>query len=102
MIRDEFGLEAQFPEQGGGASFMPASKLLDAVALLPGNDGEQSDAPSAYTQSKLGTGHRGKFPDTWVRIPRERWPQEWHDAGYTDPVVPVRLSLYGHPLSGKF
>ena len=76
MIRDEFGLEAQFPEQGSGAIFVPVSKLLDAVALLPGNDGEQSDAPSAYTQSKLGTGHRGKFPDTWVRILRERWPQE--------------------------
>ena len=102
MIRDEFGLEAQFPDQGSGASFVPASKLLDTVALMPGCAGEQSDAPSAYTQSKLGTGHRGKFPDTWVRLPRERWPQAWIDAGYKDPVVPLRLSLYGHPLSGTF
>ena len=47
-IRDEYGLEAQFPEQGSGASFVTASKFLDAVALLPGNCGEQSDAPSAY------------------------------------------------------
>ena len=101
MIRDEYGLEAQFPEQGSGASFVTASKLLDVVAMLPGNCGEQSDAPSAYTQSKLGTGHRGKFPDTWVRLPKERWPKEWIDAGYKDPVVPLRPPLCGRPLSGK-
>ena len=50
-VRDEFGLAAAFPEMGSGASFATASKLLDAVSLLPGNCGEQSDAPSAYTQS---------------------------------------------------
>ena len=48
MIRDECGLVAQFPEQGSGASFVIASKLLDVVALLPGNCGEQSDAPSLW------------------------------------------------------
>ena len=57
MIRDEYGLEAQFPEQGSGASFFTASKFCDTVSLLPGCDGEQSNAPSAYIQSKLGTGH---------------------------------------------
>ena len=102
MIRDEYGLEAQFPEQGSGASFVPAAKLLDAVALLPGNSGQQSDVPSAYTQSKFGTGHKMKFSDTWVQLPKERWPQAWKGAGYIDPVVPLRLPLYGHPLSGKY
>ena len=55
-VGDKFSLEAQFPDQGSGASLMSASKLTDAVSLLPGCSGEQSDAPSAYTQSKLGTG----------------------------------------------
>ena len=60
-IHDEFGLAAEFPEQGSGASMISASKLCDAVAMLPGCDGEQSDATSAYTQSKLGTGMKGAY-----------------------------------------
>ena len=38
-VRDEFGLAAMFPEQGSGASYAAASKLLDAVACLKGNVG---------------------------------------------------------------
>ena len=52
-VRDEYGLAAMFPEQSSGASFATASKLLDTVSLLPGCFGEQSDAPSAYTQAVL-------------------------------------------------
>ena len=64
-VRDEFGLAAAFPEQGSGASFATASKLLDVVSLLPGNYGEQSDAPSAYTQSNLYDGFdKDKLPVT--------------------------------------
>ena len=102
MIRDEYGLEAQFPEQGSGASFVTASKLLDVVAMLPGNCGEQSDARSAYTQSKLCTGHKGKFPDICVRLPKESWPKECVDAGDKDLVVPLRPSRCWPPLSGEF
>ena len=50
IVRDEFGLAAAFPEMGSGASFATASKLLDGVAMLPGNFGEQSDASSAHTE----------------------------------------------------
>ena len=35
-IHDEFGLAAEFPEQGSGACMISASKLCDAVAMLPG------------------------------------------------------------------
>ncbi len=35
-IHDENCLAAEFPEQGSGASFLSASKLCDAVPLLPG------------------------------------------------------------------
>ena len=52
-VRDEYGTAAIFPEQGSGASYAPAAKLLDAVSHLPGNCGEQSDAPAAYTQSEM-------------------------------------------------
>ena len=55
-VRDEFGLAAMFPEQGSGASFATASKLLYAVSLLLGCFGEQSDAPSAYAQAVLFEG----------------------------------------------
>ena len=101
-IHDEFGLAAEFPEQGSGASMISASKLCDAVAMLPGCSGEQSDATSAYTQSKLGTGMKGSYIVTWVEVPRSQWRHEWVKAGMTRPVCQLRLSLYGHPMSGKY
>ena len=101
-IHDEFGLAAEFPEQGSGASMISASKLCDAVAMLPGCSGEQSDATSAYTQSKLGTGMKGPYTVTWVEVPRSKWRHEWVTAGMTRPVCQLRLSLYGHPMSGKY
>ena len=45
---------------------------------------------------------KGNHECTWVRLPYERWPQWWKDAGFKDPVCPLRLSLYGHPMSGKY
>ena len=38
---------------------LSASKQLDAIAMLPGCAGEQSDAEQAYTQAKLGHGEHG-------------------------------------------
>ena len=69
-IHDEFGLAAEFPEQGSGASMISASKLCDAVAMLPGCDGEQSDATYAYSRYKLGTGMEGPYIVTSVGIRR--------------------------------
>jgi hypothetical protein len=37
---------------------------------------------------------------TWVRLPRERWPKAWEK--FHDPVVPLRLALYGHPDAGGY
>ena len=74
-IHDEHGLAAEFPEQGSGASFLTASKLCDAVALLPGCKGQKFDAPSAYTHSKLGMGMGGACIVTWVELPRSQWPK---------------------------
>ena len=59
---------------------------------MAGHTAEQCDAEQAYTQAVLsGT-------TTWVRLPRDQWPESWHSMH--DPVVPLRLALYGHPDSG--
>ena len=77
------------------ASNMAAAKFLDAISRMPGNGGEDSDATGAYWQALLGG------TETWVRIPRDRWPKAWH-AKYERPVCRLRLSLYGHPLAGLY
>eukprot|EP00969_Alexandrium_andersonii_P115919 5125988-Alexandrium_andersonii.AAC.1 len=75
---------------------MDAAKAADLVSLFPGNRGAQADATQAYTQAKLGG------TSTWVRLPRHQRPQAWIDAGMIDPVVPLKLALYGHPDSGGY
>ena len=69
--------------------------------MLPGNDGGQSDAPQAYTQALFNFGSGEQAIDTWVSLPKEEWPKEWHGK-YHNPVVKLRLALYGHPLAGLF
>ena len=100
-VRDENGHATLFTEQGSSASHLSASKLLDIVSMLPGNDGGQSDAPQAYTQALFNFGSGEKAVDTWVSLPKEEWPKEWNGR-YRNPVVKLRLALYGHPLAGLF
>ena len=97
QVKDAEGVAAVFAELGTSASLMSASKILDAVTMLPGNAGEQSDAVQAYTQALLYHGQKHAV-ETWIRLPRDQWPKAWH-GNYKDPVVPLRLALYGHPLS---
>jgi hypothetical protein len=101
-VRNEAGLQVLFDDGGSGASFISASKLLDAVAMLPGNAGEQADAPMAYTQCELGAETEGPTTQTWVELPTYMWPREWVNKGYRRPVVPLRLALYGHPMAGVY
>ena len=93
-------MQTFFPDQGSGACFMTASRLLDATAMLPGRSGQQPDAPQAYAQTKLGKGLEESHRETWVRLRKDSWPPEW--KGMTDPVCPLVLALYGHPLSGTY
>ena len=53
IVRDKDGYYAVFSEQGTSSSHMAATKFLDAIARMPGCDGEDSDATSVYTQVKL-------------------------------------------------
>ena len=61
---------------------MAATKFLDAMGRMPGCEGEDFDAVGAYTQVsldketlKLLVGE-GVFIDTWVALPRNRWPRD--------------------------
>jgi len=85
-----------FQDLSSSPAAMEASKAADLYGILEGHKCEQADAEQAYTQSVLGG------IKTWVRLPREQWPQAWIDAGYHDPVCPLILSLYGHPDAGGY
>ena len=43
--------------------------------MLPGNAGEQADAPMAYTQCELGAETEGPTAQTWVELPTCMWPK---------------------------
>ena len=94
-VQDENSSAALFSELGSSPATMEAGKVLDAYGSQPGHAGQQADGKQAYTQTTL------KGTETWVRLPKNRWPPGW--AGkYKDPVVKLRLALYGHPDSGGF
>ena len=93
-VKDQNWQAAMFQELGSSPAAIEAGKSADFYGLIPGHATEQSDAEQAYTQSILeGT-------ETWVMLPRDRWPPSWH--GMRNPVCPLRLALYGHPDSGGF
>ena len=94
-VRDENSDSALFSELGSSPATMEAGKALDAYGHAPGNECQQADGKQAYTQTTL------KGAETWVRLPRDRWPKEWIGK-YKDPVVRLYLALYGHPDSGGF
>ena len=105
-VQDEYGSAAAFPEAGSGASYASASELLDAIALFPGNVGEQSDAPAAYTQAEMYEEDiEGHDTPTYVQLPEWQWNdamKEAHRRTGKRPVCRLLRSLYGHPTAGLF
>ena len=91
-VLDENADHALFAEMSSGPASMEAGKKLDVFGSQPGYVIQQADAKQAYTQALF------QGVATWVRLPRNRWPKEW--KGMKDPVVPLKLALYGHPDSG--
>ena len=92
-VRDENSDVALFAELGSSPATMEAGKVVDAFGAQPGHCTEQADGKQAYTQSLMeGT-------ETWVEIPRNRWPKGW-EGKYTRPAMLLRIALYGHPDSG--
>ena len=44
--------------------------MLDTVAMLPGNVGQQNDAPAAYTQSEMYEEDiENNYTPTYVQLP---------------------------------
>ena len=70
--------------------------MSDAIGLLEGNQVESSDAEAAYTQANL------KGIETLTELPKDQWPDSWHELPYDDPVCPSIYALYGHPDSGGY
>ena len=89
---------------GSSASQLTAAKVMDIISRLPGCEGQAADAVSAYTQVKMEDAHKllqipkSECPDIWIRLPRHKWPKSW--SSIEDPVVPLELNLYHHPLAG--
>lgn len=103
-VKDETGHYAVFTDQGTSASYIAGTKMIDIVARSPGCVGQDADARSAFTQITIAeaTGLLGlDFPDTWIKLPKERWPDHWRSFPLDyDPIVPLEGNLYGHPLAG--
>ena len=76
------------------------------IQIAPGCDGQAADAVSAYTQVKMEDAPKllkiphSECSDTWIRLPRHKWPKSW--SSVEDPAVPLERNLYGHLLARQF
>ena len=62
--------------------------------MVPGHGTSTADAVRAYVQALLKS-----LYETWVAIPYELWPKEWHGK-FRRPMCQLIKALYGHPESG--
>ena len=102
-VKDEDGIYAVFSEQGTSASHTAATKVIDALAHMPGMAGSDADAKAAYTQILLSEATEflgiDVMPETWITLPRNRWPDQWkamaeaRGKGF-EPVCPLLRNLY--------
>ena len=53
QVKDEIGFHAVFTEQGTSSSDISTAKFIDAIARMPVNVEENSDAVGAYIQVEL-------------------------------------------------
>ena len=98
-VKDQNRDWAIFQDLGSQPATLEASKAVDAHGLLKGHIVEADDAVQAYCQCLLPTMTKNGKVETWVRLPKDQWPEHWHGK-YTDPVCKLVYSLYGHPDSG--
>ena len=80
-VSDEHNDHAIFSELGSSPASMEAAKVIDVFGSQPGYSKQQADAKQAYTQALF------KGVETWVRLPRNRWPKEGR-------VFKIRLFLF--------
>ena len=71
-VRNQMGVRAAFQHLNSIPASMPAGKCGIANGLLPNNFVSCADAEKAYCQSPF------KGIPTWVELPFDMWPAEWH------------------------
>ena len=91
-VKDQNGDWAIFQEIYASPTAIHSVNSNIAYGCIAGNKTTMADADQAYLQAEL----KSKC-DTWVLVPRELWPKEWHNKGYVKPMCRLRKSLYGHP-----
>ena len=89
IVKDDSGSYAVFTEQGSSASQMTATKIMDIISRLPGCDGQEGDAVSAYTQVKMEDAHK------LLKIPNSECPDIW-DSSTTTQMAKIMVQ-YGRP-----
>jgi hypothetical protein len=93
--RDQDGVLAVYQEMSSSPTAVHSANSNLAYGCLPGHRSKQADAVRAYVQALL----KSLF-ETWVRVPKELWPEEWHKLGYQKPMCRLIKALYGHPEAG--
>ena len=94
-VKDQWNATAVFQELSASPTSIHTANSTIAYGCIPGHTTSTSDAVRAYVQSTLKSKH-----ETWVSIPKELWPDEWHKLGYKRPMCKLNKALYGHPESG--
>ena len=94
FVTDEYREAAVFQSLSSTPATLEASKMVDAIGLMPGNGIQQADAEQAYAQAEMPA----SATKVWLRLPREFRPK--HFDNFNDPVVVMERALYGHPDSG--
>ena len=94
-VKVQNGAIAVFQELSASPSAIHSINSNIAYGCIAGHKSTASDALQAYLQAELNTKH-----PTWVLIPKELWPEDWHQKGYQKPMCRLVKSLYGHPESG--
>ena len=105
QVRDQDGNVALFNDLSSAPATMAASKFSDYHGLQPGNSQQIADVTSAYLQAFLHA-QGVKTTDTWVEIPKHRWPEQWRRPDgswkFRRPCCPLLMALYGHPEAGGY
>ena len=98
--KTESGNIALYQTLSASPASIVAANAIICFGLMSGCKVSTADAVKAYLQSELKS-----LCATWVRLPREVWPDDWFwpsgEPRYRRPVVRLHKSLYGHPEAGS-
>ena len=92
--KDEYGAAAIHQDLSSSPTAIQGANACIAYGMVPGHGTSTADAVRAYVQALL----KSLF-ETWVAIPYELWPKEWHGK-FKRPMCRLIKALYGHPESG--